>query len=132
MRRALRLLDEEHPDGIVLLEVGLLGCLMLAPYNRLQSCIQSLRPVDFAAPHRGIAFAAIMTERHPELAHVVARLEADGAPVPHGRTGWGDALARLLDVALVDDDAIPEAVRRIKEAAAVRRLNGLARRPDAS
>jgi len=128
MRRALSLLDEGNPDGITLLEVGLLGCLMLAPYNRLQSCLQSLRPSDFSAPHRGIAFAAIMTERHPELPHVVARLEADGAPVPHGRAGWGDALARLLDLALVDDDAVPEAVRRIKEAAIARKLSTLGRR----
>lgn len=127
MRRALWLLDQDDPSGLVLLECQLLGCLMLAPYNRLYSSVQSLRASDFSASHRGVAFTAIMAERHPELGHVVARLEADGAPPPHGRTGWGDALSRLLDVALVDDDAVPEAVRRIKEAAikrkADRRLN---------
>lgn len=127
MKRAIQMLDEGNPDGIALLECGLIGCLMLAPYCRLYSSLQTLRPDDFAAPHRGIAFAAVMLERHPELGHVVARLEAEGHRPPLGRTGWGDALSRLLDVALVDDDAIPEAVRRIKEAAikrkADRRLN---------
>lgn len=121
MRRALRLLDEEHPDGIVLLEVGLLGCLMLAPYLRLDACMQTLRASDFASTHRGAAFAAIMITRHPELGLVVRHLEAAGVPPPPGRTGWGDALARVLDVAFVEDDAVPDAVRAIKEASVSRK-----------
>ena len=129
MLTALRLLDDGDPSGPALLESSLLGCLMLAPYNRLQSCLQTLRPTDFSSPHRGAAFAAIMLERHPELPLVVARLNADGARPPHNRTGWADALARVVDLALVDDDAIPEAVRRIKEAALARRI---ARRSDAA
>ena len=128
MRRALQLLDDDNPDGIVLLEAGLLGALMLDPTLRLYSSVQSLRSTDFAGKHRGAAFAAVMDERHPELALVVDRLERDGVPPPHGRTGWGDALARLLDMAVVDDEAVPEAARRIKEAAMARRLKALGRR----
>lgn len=132
MRRALQLLDDGDPDGLVLLEAGLVGALMLCPSLRLYSSLQTLRPADFVGKHRGAAFGVVMTERNPELAFVVDRLERDGIPHPPNRTGWGDALSRLLDVALVDDEAVPEAARRIKEAAALRRLNVIARRPDAT
>jgi len=129
VRRALYLLDQDDPSGIDLLEAGLLGCLMIAPYLRLDPCLQTLRPSDFGNPHRAVAFAAIMLEKHPELGHVVARLEAEGHRAPPNRTGWGDALSRLMDLAIVDDDAVPEAVRRIREAALSRRT---ARRTNAA
>lgn len=130
MRRALQALDDGDPSGLALLEAGLLGCLMLAPHNRLHGCLTGLRPTDFADRHRGIAFAAIMLCKDPDLGFVVARLEEDGHPAPPGRTGWGDALARVLDLALVDDEAVPEAVKRIKEAALARRNAARMRRGD--
>jgi len=124
---------EADPDlGIALVESQLLGALMLAPYLRLHGSLQTLRPEDFASPHRGVAFAAIMLERRPEIGLVVHRLEEGGHRPPHNRTGWGDALSRLLDVALVDDEAVPEAVRAIKEAAIARRAAARLRRPDAA
>lgn len=119
MRRALELQDGP------LVEAQLLGTLMIVPFLRLDC--QTLRPSDFSSPHRGAAFAAIMLVKHPELGLVVDHLERTGAPPPPGRTGWGDALARCLDVTFVEDDAVPEAVKAIKEAAikrkADRRLN---------
>lgn len=119
MRRALELQDGP------LVEAQLLGTLMIVPYTRLDC--QTLRPSDFSSPHRGAAFAAIMLVKHPELGLVVDQLERAGTLPPPGRTGWGDALARCLDVTFVEDDAVPEAVRAIKEAAikrkADRRLN---------
>jgi hypothetical protein len=121
MRRALQMLDDGNPDGIVLLEAGLVGALMLDPTLRLYGALQTLRPADFVGRHRGAAFGVVMDEPHPELALVVERLEREGIPHPPNRTGWGDALSRLLDVALVDDEAIPVAARRIKEAALARK-----------
>jgi hypothetical protein len=113
MRRALEALDGP------LLESELLGTLMIVPYLRLDC--GTLRPADFSSPHRGAAFQAIMTVKHPELGLVVDHLERTGAPPPPGRTGWGDALARVLDVAFVEDEAVPLAVKAIKEAAIARR-----------
>lgn len=128
MIRALSLLDDGHPSGLALVESQLLGALILCPLLRLDC--GTLRPQDFSSPDRGAAFGAVMLERHPELGLVVDRLERDRIPPPENRTGWGDALARLLGVAFVEDEAIPEAVRRIKEAAAIRRLSALSRGPD--
>jgi len=123
MLSALRSLAESPDDtqALALLESQLLGALMLAPYLRLDSALQTLRPADFASPHRGAAFAAIMLERHPEIGLVVDRLIREGHPAPPSRAGWADALARTLDVALVEDDAVPDAVRAIKEAAVARK-----------
>jgi len=132
MRKALSLIDDGNPNGIALLESQLLGLLMLDPVSRLEPCLQTLRPADFESAHRGVAFGAIMLERKPELGLVVSRLEAEGHRPPGNRTGWGDALARCLDVAMVDEEAIPEAVKAIKEAAALRRLEAISRRPDAA
>lgn len=115
MRRAIELQDEP------LIEAQLLGSLMVCPYLRLDC--QTLRPSDFSSPHRGAAFAAIMLVKHPELGLVVDQLERTGAPPPPGRTGWGDALARCLDVTFVEDDAVPDAVRAIKEAAIERKTD---------
>lgn len=121
MTRAVWLLENgSENDGIVLIESQLLGALMLCPYLRLDC--EALRPTDFKGRHRGIAFQAIMTEKRPELGLIVARLEAEGHQPPPGRTGWGDALSRLLDVALIDDDSVRDAVRRVREAALARRL----------
>lgn len=117
MRRALELQDGP------LVEAQLFGTLMIVPYTRLDC--QTLRPSDFSSPHRGAAFAAIMLVKHPEIGLVVEQLERTGAPPPPGRTGWGDALARCLDVTFVEDDAVPEAVKAIKEAARRRRLQAI-------
>ncbi len=122
MRRALANLDGP------LIEAELLGTLMIVPYLRLDC--QTLRPQDFSSPHRGAAFAAIMLVKHPELGLVVDHLDKSGAPPPPGRTGWADALSRCLDLTFVEDDAVPEAVRAIKEAARARRLSVLGRRDD--
>jgi len=122
MLRSLRqVLDDPSDTNTALLESQLLGALMLAPYLRLDACMQTLRASDFASPHRGAAFTAIMIVRHPALGLVGRHLEATGVPPPPGRTGWGDALARVLDVAFVEDDAVPDAVRAIKEAAVSRK-----------
>lgn len=129
MRRALQSLADGDPGGPALLESQLLGALILCPLLRLDC--QTLRPADFASPHRGAAFAAVMIVRHPELGLVVDHLERVGAPPPPGRTGWGDALARCLDVAFVEDECIPDAVRAIKEAALLRRQARRLRQPDA-
>lgn len=118
MWRALENLDSA--DGVSLVESQLLGALIICPYLRLDC--QALRPADFSSHHRGEAFAAIMAIKHPELGLVVAHLEAHGATPPPGRTGWGDALSRVLDLAFVEDDAIPEAVRAIKGAAIERKM----------
>ena len=128
MRRALASLDDGGTPA--LLESELLGTLMLCPYLRLDC--SSLRPTDFSSPHRGAAFAAILAVKHPELGLVVDHLERSGAPPPPGRTGWGDALARCLDVAFVEDDAVPDAVKAIKEAALTRRNAARTRRADAA
>ena len=128
MRRALASLSDGDPSAAALLESELLGTLMIVPYLRLDCA--TLRPTDFSSPHRGAAFQAVMAVRHPELGLVVDHLERTGAPPPPGRTGWGDALARCLDVAFVEDDAVPEAVRAIKEAARRRRLNTIMGGPD--
>lgn len=126
MRRALEALQSDETPA--LLESELLGTLMLCPLLRLDC--QTLRPSDFSSSHRGEAFQAILAVRHPELGLVVAHLEATQAPPPPGRTGWGDALSRCMDLAFVEDDAVPDAVRAIKEAArtrrAARRLNAAA------
>lgn len=119
MRRALALLADEAPDAIAHVEAQLLGALILCPYLRLDC--QTLRATDFSSAHRGAAFAAIMLVKHPELSLVAHELERTHAPAPVGRTGWGDALARLVDVAFVEDDAVPDAVRAIKEAAVSRK-----------
>jgi len=119
MRRALQSLDGP------LIEAELLGTLMICPLLRLDC--QTLRPSDFSSPHRGAAFAAIMLVKHPELGLVVDHLERTGAPHPPGRTGWGDALARCMDIAFVEDDAVADAVKAIKEAARERRLALLGR-----
>ena len=123
MRAALASLDDGGTPA--LLESELLGTLMLCPYLRLDC--QTLRPSDFSSSHRGAAFQAILAVKHPELGLVVDHLERSGAPPPPGRTGWGDALARCLDVTFVEDDAVPEAVKAIKEAARARRLASLGR-----
>lgn len=122
MIHALRTLAEspDDPVALALLEAQLLGALMLCPYLRLDC--GALRPADFSSPHRGVAFQAILDERHPEISLVVDRLNRDGHRAPSSRTGWADALARTLDVAFVDDDAVPEAVRRIKDAALARKI----------
>lgn len=117
MRRALESL--EQTDGIALLEQQLLGALMLCPYLRLDC--QSLKPPDFSSPFRGAAFKAIMAEKRPELGPVVHRLESEREPFPPGRTGWGDTLARIVDVSFVEDDAVPDACKAIKEAARERK-----------
>ena len=123
MRRALASLSDGEPSAAALLESELLGTLILVPYLRLDCA--TLRPADFSSAHRGAAFAAIMLVKHPDLGLVVDQLERAGAPPPPGRTGWGDALARCLDVAFVEDDAVPDAVRAIKEAARRRRLDAI-------
>ena len=115
MRRALSLIDDDNPTGPALIESQLLGALMVCPYLRLDC--SSLRPQDFSTAHRGAAFAAIMLVKRPEIGLVVDELERNGAPPPPRCTGWGDALGRLLDVAFVEDDAVPDAVKAIKEAA---------------
>lgn len=120
MIRALQSL--EQTDGIAILEAELLGVLMICPLLRLDC--QTLRPQDFSSPFRAAAFAAIMLERHPSLGSVVSRLEAERSPVPPGRTGWGDTLARVLDMALVDDDAVGPAARAIRAAAIERKRSG--------
>ncbi|MDX9734977.1 MAG: hypothetical protein RBU36_12685 [Thermoanaerobaculia bacterium] len=122
MIHALRTLAEspDDPVALALLESQLLGALMICPYLRLDC--GTLRPADFASPHRGAAFQAILDERHPELSLVVDRLDRDGHRPPPTRAGWADALARTLDVAFVDDDAVPEAVQRIKDAALARKI----------
>lgn len=120
MLRALRqILDDNSTEAAAALEAQLLGALMLCPYLRLDC--ETLRPTDFSSQYRGAAFAAIMLVKHPELGLVVNHLEAAGIPHPPGRTGWGDALARVLDVAFVEDEAIPDAVKAIKEAAVARK-----------
>ena len=130
MRKALSLIDDGNPNGIALLESQLLGLLMLDPVSRLEPCLQTLRPADFESAHRGIAFGAIMLERRPELGMVVTRLEREGHRPPGNRTGWGDALARCLDVAMVDEEAIPDAVRAIREASRRRQLSAIMGGPD--
>lgn len=119
MRRALASLDDGNPSAAALLESELLGTLILVPYLRLDCA--TLRPADFSSPHRGAAFAAIMLVKHPELGLVVDQLERAQAPPPPGRTGWGDALSRCMDLAFVEDDAVPEAVKAIKEASVSRK-----------
>ncbi len=126
MRRALAHLDS--PDGIALVESQLLGTLLICPYLRLDC--GTLRLTDFASPYRGAAFAAIMVTKHPEVGLVVAELERQGIRPPPNCTGWADALCRTMDVTFVEDDAVPEAVRAIKEAARARRLSVLGRRDD--
>lgn len=132
MRRALQSLSDSdpNPSGIALVEAELLGVLILVPYLRLDCA--TLRPSDFSSPHRGAAFAAIMLCPHPELGLVVDHLERSQSPPPPGRTGWGDALARCMDVAFVESDAVPEAVTRIKESARRRRLAEIMGGPDGS
>lgn len=125
MMRALSRLEDEGP---ALLESELLGVLMLCPYLRLDC--GSLRPQDFSSSHRGAAFEAIMRVKHPTVGFVVAALEQANVTPPPGRTGWADALNRCLDIAFVEDEAVALAVRAIKEQAAMRRLDALARRPD--
>lgn len=117
MRRAIESL--EQTDGVSLLEQQLLGALMLCPYLRLDC--QALRPGDFSSPFRGAAFQAVMAEKRPELGSVVHRLETDREPFPPGRTGWADTLARIIEVAFVEDDAVLDAVKAIKEAARERK-----------
>lgn len=130
MRRALALLADEAPGAVAHVEAQLLGALMLCPYLRLDC--QTLRASDFSTQHRGAAFLAIMLVRHPELGLVVDELERAGSPPPPGRTGWGDALARLVDVAFVEDEVVPDAVKAIKEAARARRLDAILGRSDGS
>jgi len=104
-----------------LVEAQLLGTLMVCPYLRLDC--QNLHASDFSTPHRGAAFEAIMAVRHPEVGLVVDHLEKLHISPPPGRTGWGDALGRCLDVTFVEDDSVPDAVRAIKEAAIQRRAD---------
>ena len=132
MIAALRALAEspDDPTAVALLESQLLGALMLAPYLRLDC--DALRPSDFSSQHRGAAFKAIMDERHPELSLVVDRLTREGHRPPPSRSGWADALARTLDVALVEDDAVPDVVKAIRSAALSRRAATRLRRPDAA
>lgn len=130
MRRALEALSEDDPEGATLVEAQLLGALMICPYLRLD-CGTLLR-TDFSSWHRGAAFDAIMAVRHPEVGLVVAHLEVSNTAHPPGRTGWGDALSRLLDVAFVEDEAVPDAVRAIKEAARGRRAEARMRRSNAA
>lgn len=115
MRRAVEAL------ATPLVEAQLLGTLMICPYLRLDC--GSLRPSDFSTAHRGAAFEAILAVKHPEIGLVVAHLEQHNVPAPPGSTGWGDALARCLDITFVEDDAVPDAVRAIKEAAIQRRVD---------
>jgi hypothetical protein len=128
MRRALD--SQIQKDGTTLVEIQLLGALMLCPYLRLDC--STLHPQDFSDPAIGKAFSAVMAERYPELSLVVYRLELECSRPPHGYTGWGDALASVIGLAFVEDDAVPEAVRVIKESARLRRQEIRLRRPDAS
>ena len=73
-----------------------------------------------------------MLLKHPEAGLVAHELYRNGAPPPPRCSGWADAIGRLLDSAFVEDDAVPFAVKAIKEAAAMRRLDALAGRPDAA
>jgi len=119
MRRAILAFEDDPEPSIV--ESQLLGTLMVCPYLRLDC--QNLRPSDFSSAHRGAAFEAIMATRHPEIGLVVAHLERAKVSAPPGCTGWGDALARCLDATFVDDDAVPDAVRVIRESAIQRRID---------
>lgn len=127
MRRALLALDS-GPEAIALVESQLIGTLMVCPALR-QHC-NALRQEDFSTSHRGAAFSAIMRLSCPEVGLVALDLEE--TPPPPRCTGWGDALGRLLDVAFVEDEVIPEAVRAIKDAAIERRAEARRRRQDAA
>ncbi len=121
MTRALDLLDAE-PGAIHLVESELLAALMVCPYLRLD-CSQ-LRPEDFSSPFRGVAFAAIMAVRRPTLGLVCDWLEAHGHQAPANRSGWGDALARIIGMDPAEDDFVIPAVKSIKAAALERKRAG--------
>ncbi len=125
MTRAIALLTFE-PGAIHIVESELLAALMVCPYLRLD-CSQ-LRPEDFSSPFRGVAFTAIMAVKRPTLGLVCDYLESAGHPAPADRTGWGDALSRIIGMDPAEDDFVPDAARAIRNAAVSRRLSALGRR----
>ena len=105
-----------HQEGgpIDCVEKALLGTLILAPYLRLGSCVSSLLPSHFSNPDNAAIFRSVMKLRRPEAVLVVADLDAGGAPVsPTG--GWATLLGEAMGEALVDDEAVEEAAKAIKE-----------------
>lgn len=130
MRRAIAAAEAGHPSGVDRVESDLLGTLIICPFLRLDC--ETLKPTDFKSPFRGAAFAAIMAVKHPELALVAAHLEAAGEPAPPSRTGWVDALSRVVDHTFLEEDAIRDAIRVIRDAAVSRRLATIMGRQDAA
>lgn len=121
MTRALDILPSE-PGAIHIVESELLAALMVCPYLRLDC--GALRPEDFSSPFRGVAFTAIMAVKRPTLGLTVDWLEANGHPAPADRTGWGDALSRIIGMDPAEDDFVPHAIRAIKAASLERKRSG--------
>jgi hypothetical protein len=95
-------------------EKALLGTLIMAPYLRLGSCVLSLLPSHFSDPDNAAIFRSVMKLRRPEPVLVMADLDAGGAPV--GTTGgWATLLGEAMGEALVDDEAVEDAAKAIKE-----------------
>lgn len=122
MTRALDILDAE-PGALAIVESELLAALMVCPYLRLD--VGSLRPEDFVSPFRGVAFRAILAVKRPTLGLVCEWLEANGHQPPADRTGWGDALSRLIGMDPAEDDFLAPAIKAIKEAACRRKLRAI-------
>lgn len=108
-------------EAIDYAERALLGSLLMRP-RELEFC-GGLTAADFRDADRGKMFSAIVELGDLSDATLVAlQLEGSGSPPPRGLPGWHTAVARMLDYDIVDIEAVPVYVQKIKEAAIERRI----------
>ena len=108
-------------EAIDYAERALLGSLLMRP-RELEFC-GGLKASDFRDADRGRMFNAIVELGDLGDATLVAlQLEGSGATPPRGLPGWHTAVAKMLDHDIVDIEAVPLYVQKIKEAAIERRI----------
>lgn len=110
---------DPSPPAIDRVERALLGALIVEPRLRI---LVDLPPEAFRSPSRGQVWDVLRTMRHPDLPLLCLELERRGIPAPG--SGWGTALAELMESPLPFDEDVEEYVRAIKEAAVQRKFDG--------
>lgn len=108
--------------GLDRVERALLGSIIVDRSLRL--LCDGLEPRHFSSALRGQVFAVAMEVRRLDAILLHAELDRRGVKAPAGYPGWGTVLSELLDDACVDDDAVRDYVRTIREAYARRLVFG--------
>lgn len=111
--------NESSPAAIDVLEKAYLGgCILVPSWLDFGA---SLRADHFKVQARGFVFDTMRSfpRRAFDAELLAVALDKSGRPAPAGSWGW--CVGHLLDVASAHEDLMPQYVRCIKEAAALRR-----------